>query len=353
MKWIKNNKIIQSISIISTCDAEIPSTYGKSTNLIKILRTTYLIVISFLVVFSFISFAIRDENLDGIKIAIGIITFLMFLIDYVFHWISFTERDKIRKKFWYSYLYFPFTGVGIILLASTLTSIHVIQYFGVPDNEAFKYFETLTFVRIIRLVLLLKIFKPFKVLVGAFKEQKLVLSYTFVFIFLLITVFALIIWNNEVVWLDKEIRDALNLKGINIESSKELFDAEYQNLYNTMSSGVITNFNDAIYFSTVTLTTIGYGDFTPHAPNSKLIVVIISILGIAVFAIPSGVVAGAVLSHIQLLYNKSKKNEKKLEKERKTSLEENNQSDKKIEEVKKTHIVSKKEKIKQQRSKKQ
>ena len=41
---------------------------------------------------------------------------------------------------------------------------------------------------------------------------------------------------------------------------------------------------DSFYFSVITLTTIGYGDFSPTTPASKIFTIVYSILGLTMFA---------------------------------------------------------------------
>jgi len=46
----------------------------------------------------------------------------------------------------------------------------------------------------------------------------------------------------------------------------------------------ITTFIDAVYFTVVTMTTVGYGDITPHTTDARLFTVSLIVLGLAVFA---------------------------------------------------------------------
>ncbi len=46
----------------------------------------------------------------------------------------------------------------------------------------------------------------------------------------------------------------------------------------------ITNFIDAVYFTVVTMATVGYGDITPHTTDARLFTVSLIVLGLAVFA---------------------------------------------------------------------
>ena len=46
----------------------------------------------------------------------------------------------------------------------------------------------------------------------------------------------------------------------------------------------ITNFIDAVYFTIVTMTTVGYGDITPRTTDARLFTISLIVLGLAVFA---------------------------------------------------------------------
>lgn len=59
-------------------------------------------------------------------------------------------------------------------------------------------------------------------------------------------------------------------------------------------------FFKSIYFTTVAMTTIGFGDLSPTTQMGRLMVIILSLIGIAVFAIPSGVIAGAFLQELKV-----------------------------------------------------
>lgn len=52
------------------------------------------------------------------------------------------------------------------------------------------------------------------------------------------------------------------------------------------------NIWSALYWSSVTLTTVGYGDIYPVSAVGKFFTVISSIIGIGVIAIPTGIIAG-------------------------------------------------------------
>lgn len=63
------------------------------------------------------------------------------------------------------------------------------------------------------------------------------------------------------------------------------------------------NFFDAIYWATVSLTTVGYGDIYTITTIGKTVSMISSFFGIAVVALPSGIITAGYLDEL----NKNKK----------------------------------------------
>lgn len=68
-----------------------------------------------------------------------------------------------------------------------------------------------------------------------------------------------------------------------------------------------TSIPRGVYWAVVTLTTVGYGDISPHTPVGQLISMIIMILGYGVIAVPTGLVAAGVVHAVK----ESKKEEMK------------------------------------------
>lgn len=59
------------------------------------------------------------------------------------------------------------------------------------------------------------------------------------------------------------------------------------------------SFFDAFYWATVSLTTVGYGDIYPVTVIGKIVAMISSVFGIAVVALPSGIITAGYLDKIQ------------------------------------------------------
>ena len=58
------------------------------------------------------------------------------------------------------------------------------------------------------------------------------------------------------------------------------------------------SFFDAIYWATVSLTTVGYGDIYPVTKTGRIITMISSILGIAIVALPAGIITAGYMDVI-------------------------------------------------------
>ncbi len=190
-----------------------------------------------------------------------IITTILFIIDYVLRLI--TADYKMGKKGILSFLRYPFTPWAIIDLVSILPAINVL-------NNGFKLF------RLFRIIRTLRVFRVFKalrysqsiiVIVDVIKRSKdaLYAVCTFAVAYTIIT--ALIIFNVE--------------------------------------GDTFTTFFDAIYWATVSLTTVGYGDIYPVTTAGKIITMISSIFGIAIVALPAGIITAGYMDAI----NETKKNE--------------------------------------------
>lgn len=68
-------------------------------------------------------------------------------------------------------------------------------------------------------------------------------------------------------------------------------------IYNVEPASFDTFF-DAIYWATISLTTVGYGDIYPVSIIGRIVTMISSILGIAIIALPSGVITAGYLDEI-------------------------------------------------------
>ena len=68
-------------------------------------------------------------------------------------------------------------------------------------------------------------------------------------------------------------------------------------IYNVEPESFNTFF-DAIYWATISLTTVGYGDIYPVTVIGRIVTMISSVFGIAIIALPSGVITAGYLAEV-------------------------------------------------------
>lgn len=68
-------------------------------------------------------------------------------------------------------------------------------------------------------------------------------------------------------------------------------------IYNVEPDSFETFF-DAIYWATISLTTVGYGDIYPITTIGRIVTMFSSAFGIAIIALPSGVITAGYLEEI-------------------------------------------------------
>jgi len=184
-----------------------------------------------------------------------IFTTFLFIIDYVFGLI--TADYKLEKKGIISFIKYPFTPWAIIDLISILPGITML-------NNGFKLF------RIIRIFRTFRVFRVFK----AFRYSK-----------------SIIIIINVI----KNSKDALLAVctlaiGYIFISALIIFNVEGDSFQ---------SFFDAIYWATVSLTTVGYGDIYPITTAGRIITMLSSIFGIAIVALPAGIITAGYMEELR------------------------------------------------------
>ena len=85
------------------------------------------------------------------------------------------------------------------------------------------------------------------------------------------------------------------------------------NMENDAQPEVFTNALSGFYWSIVTLTTVGYGDICPITPTGRILGAIISLLGLSLVAVPTGILSAGFIENL----DKQKQKEKTEEKEQK------------------------------------
>lgn len=183
--------------------------------------------------------------IEGICLAI-------FIIDYLLRWCS--ADYKFGKEDWTSFAKYPFRIISVIDLMSIFALLCSLNGWLV----GFKLTEVLT---VFRLVRIFRYSKSVRTILKILKSSKKPL----------IAVGSLAI-------------------GYIIVSAIVMFNAEPDS-FNT--------FFDAIYWSTVSLTTVGYGDIYPVTALGRTVAMISSFFGIAIVALPAGIVTAEYLGSLK------------------------------------------------------
>ena len=203
------------------------------------------------IVASLIPLAFKGTN--TVFLWIDRVTVCIFILDYILRIIT---ADLKLNKSAASFFLYPITPMAIIDLASILPSIIAINS-GFKLLKLFRLFRTL---KVLRAFKFLRYSRSFEIISNVFKKQKRVLSAVATMAVAYVLVSALVIYNVE----------------------PQSFDT----------------FFDAIYWATISLTTVGYGDIYPVTTIGRIVTMISSIFGIAIIALPSGVITAGYLAEI-------------------------------------------------------
>ena len=96
------------------------------------------------------------------------------------------------------------------------------------------------------------------------------------------------------VWLALSWRALLAFALIGIALAVHWFDRDGLR----QSSGAPVTFADILYFTMITVTTVGYGDIYPVTTVGRLITMISALVGMAVIALPTGIITAAYMAEI-------------------------------------------------------
>ena len=88
----------------------------------------------------------------------------------------------------------------------------------------------------------------------------------------------------------------LNLKGV-----KSIYSGKVREIYyleNEAQPDRFSSITESVWWATISLATVGYGDVYPITVGGKIFATIISLVGIGVVAIPTGVISASFVEEI-------------------------------------------------------
>ena len=199
----------------------------------------------------------RDHN--KLFLFFDIIPCGLFIIDYLLRWI--TADYRMPKRGVWAFIIYPFTFIAIIDLLSILPTFNFVK-------DAFKVTRVVRLMKIIRVVKVIRYFEPLRIVVAVIKKQRVILGTVLGLAVFYVFVTALIMFNAE--------------EQINPETGDYLFHS----------------FFDAFYWAACTLTTVCYGDIFPISSTGRVISIISAIVGIAIIALPSGIITAGYMEEV-------------------------------------------------------
>ena len=215
------------------------------------LSNVYDFIMMVTIVVSVVPLAFKETN--SIFQWIDYITVTIFILDYFLRLIT---ADYKLKKSVISFFVYPITPMAVIDLISILPSITILN----SSFRLLKLFRLLRTLKVLRAFKFLRYSKSFDIITNVFRKQKKVLSAVATMAVAYILISALVIYNVE----------------------PESFET----------------FFDAIYWATISLTTVGYGDIYPITTIGRIVTMISSAFGIAIIALPSAVITAGYLEEI-------------------------------------------------------
>ena len=158
--------------------------------------------------------------------------------------------------------------MAIIDLLSILPTFNLL-------SPTFKVVRVSRLLKILRVIKVVRYFESLEIVMAVIWKQRKILCTVLSMALFYIFITAMIMFNAE--------------EDINPETGEYLFG----------------NFFDAFYWAACTLTTVGYGDLYPVSDVGRVISIFSSIVGIAIIALPSGIITPGYMEELKLRKKKS------------------------------------------------
>ena len=215
------------------------------------LSSIYDVFMMITIVASIVPMAFKTSNV--VFDVIDKVTVVIFIIDYALRLVT---ADLKLKKGVGSFFLYPITPMAIIDLVAILPSLIVVN----NGLRLLKIFRLLRTLRVLRVFKVIRYSTPIQMILGIFKRTKESLLFVGGIAVGYILVSALVVFNVE--------PDTFN------------------------------NFFDAVYWATVSLTTVGYGDIFPVTVAGKIVTMLSSFMGIAIVALPAGIITTGLMEEL-------------------------------------------------------
>ena len=210
------------------------------------------------ILISLIPLAFKEETEWMIRI--DQVTALIFTVDYILRWITADLKMKMPGK--KAFLIYPFTFMAVVDLVSILPSVRMLPIFAsMPVLRKILYsYRGARTLRVIRAIKGVRYSRSVDIILSVLKRSSEPLMAVAVLALTYILVSALIIFNVE--------PDSFG------------------------------NYFDAVYWATISLTTVGYGDLYPVTVVGRMVAMVSSLFGVAIVALPSGIITAGYMQEL-------------------------------------------------------
>lgn len=197
------------------------------------------------------------------------VTVIVFIVDYFLRFLTADIKYPNLGKM--AFMRYPMSAMAIIDILSILPSFSFF-YDGLRALRLFRLFWSLRLIRVMRVLRALKVLRYSK-------------SVTII---------------KKVIVQQKEalLAVACLALGYIFLSAVLVFNVEPE---------TFKNFFDAFYWACTTLTTVGYGDIYAISDAGRVVTMISSFVGIAIVALPSGIITAGYMEALQEKYRKEDK----------------------------------------------
>ena len=214
--------------------------------------TAYDILMITLVVLSLLPLTMKAD--PPVFTLIEHVTVVVFSLDYLLRWA--TADCKYGTKNATAFLRYPFSPMAIIDLLSILPSLLTIH----PAFRLLRVMRLLRALRVLRVAKVLRYSSSLRILSAVMRDSR------------------------------KPLMAVLSLAaGYIVLSALLMFTVEAESF---------DDFFEAVYWATMSLTTVGYGDIYPVSSLGRAITMVSSLMGIAIIALPSSIITAGYIKEL-------------------------------------------------------
>lgn len=191
------------------------------------------------------------KSINKYGVAVDIITIALFTVDYILR--LYTSDYKMGIKSYKAFIAYCLSPMAIIDFLSILPILSYLH----PTSLILKLLRIMKILRVLKLI---RYSKTMVAIANVLRKVKRQLGAVLVLTLMYIFTSALIIFQ--------------------IEPTS------------------FNSFFDAVYWATISITTIGYGDISPVTQIGRFITMVSALVGVAIIALPSGIITAAYMEEI-------------------------------------------------------